>query len=161
MSGTSGTLIDFPPIADSFLAKATDLLPSINPLVDFVKNNAQGVFALLKLFTKPPPIRDTEQRPVVEEKPFQAITQIHSSSSSSVSISGKLPQPLESSGGSSSSYHTSNPSETFGSSIAFHNKYGPPQVGRSGHLFASRSSPDVDEINTRFSEDELDSDEKK
>lgn len=165
MSGCSGTLLGLPSIEDALLGLdgrlvTESLPPPSNPLLDFVQNHLQGALDLYRLFLNPPPQRETIPKPlnvviaqpviVDQPKPIKSVTEIHSSSSASVSVSGKLPQPLESSGGSSSSFHNFKPSESFGSSIG-HRTYGPPQVGRSGHLFATRISlPIDDEVESRF-----------
>lgn len=178
MSGTAGTLVDLPTIADTLLGfeGRASLLPSplpTNPLLDYFQKYSLFAFDFFKFLSPKPAVPEAKPpvhkpltviaKPVLEVKPVQAITEIHSassSSSSSVSISGKPPQPMESTDGSSTSIiHNYKPSESFGSSIGFHT-YGPPQVGRSGLLFASRASSttndDDDDTQTRFPGDELD-----
>lgn len=178
MSGTAGTLLNFPPAADTLIAieaiRSSEPLvtPPSNPLLDFFQAHLQSALDFYRLLLNPDSNTATD---VVEVQPpppivhkiihpipsaVQSVAHIHSSSSSSVSFAAKLPQPLETSGGSSSTLITNyKPSESFGSSVAFHKTYGPPQVGRSGQLFASRNSLDADDIQTRLPVDALDATE--
>lgn len=171
MSGSSGTLIDLPPIGEALQGIESRILeslptPPINPVLDFFQSHFQSALDLYRSLVNPPARLEHIPKPLTviakpfpEVKPIKTVTQIHSSSSSSVSISGKLPRPLESSGGSSSSFQAFKPSESFGSSIGFRT-YGPPQVGRPGRLFASRTSTDDDDVKIRFPEEELNDVEK-